>query len=258
MPVSDFVCHSRCLRALQYHNAAGSDADTALLQLEQKDMSLLAKTATVHSVQAPVIHYLWDLFSKLDKDTALTATVDLLAAAALDDRRDTMVTSWNCTVPVAGAASAATGVGGEGATAIAQHQAMCQQSALLVGPANPPPLMSDLRESWTELEASKHRACILVDPEARLPDAVPWIFTSEGGGSPVPPAHPSLVRPAETETEGAMGGKDAILVEIAKYVCPACYHTHAVCSRSGGILSAHLQQSGAGETSPASLPYMLD
>lgn len=111
------------------------------------------------------------MYTKLDKDTELTAKVDLLAAAALDERRTEMVSSWNCSVPIPGTRQTDPPTTHKGQLA-GIHVAMCQQSALLSSPPLPPPLTSDLDESWVELGAADATSCVLKDPGADLPSAV--------------------------------------------------------------------------------------
>ena len=169
-----------------------------------QDPNIMAKTATVHAVEASTTHFLHDIFTKLDADTRRTEEVDGLASLALDLKRSTMVTSWNCTLdpPLEDQA---------------RHDAMCQQSALRMDPPMLPAIAEEFAQSFSELERTWPCRKRANEPaatyKATVGNARAWLRMPEADAA----SEPEPASRVELANNVPIPDKHAVLVSIRKY-----------------------------------------
>lgn len=119
--------------------------------LELDNRVKLALTATVHSVEAEMTRYLYQMYRRMDADTALSETADRLASRDLEKYRSALVASFNCTL--------STPVG----AAEPRFVAVCMRSALRWKPRTAPREPPNLATAWALVEGAG-RSCQVAPP----------------------------------------------------------------------------------------------
>ena len=168
-----------------------------LISLEAEEPRILKTTTTVHSVQANVTRYLHQMYNELNKNKAMEEQIDRAAEQDLESRRWRMVSSWNCTLTAP-------------LPDQVDHAAVCQQTALLSSPADPPAKFAGLNQTVWHLAKAAESRCSVASKDGGL-HLVPWLRSE--GDSPLIEPPVSLATPASGLHQDPL---DALLVVLHK------------------------------------------